>query len=361
MRIGDRQINPGAKPYVIAELGVNHDGSLTRALQLVEAAHQAAADAVKLQWFRTGSLLSSVARLAQYQQQAGADDPFVMLQALELEPKEMETMVETAHDLGLHAIVTVFSLELVEDADRLPWDAYKVASPDVINRPLIERLMGTGKPLLVSTGASQAAEVEAATQWLGSHPHVLMQCVSAYPTPDDCAALAGRAAMCNMNPNALGYSDHTTAIDTGALAVASGACLLEKHLTHDPHAPGPDHASSLDPDRFRQYAELARRAWTMMGDPAKRVLPIERDVRDASRQSIVSKRRLDAGHILTRDDLTIKRPGTGIEPWRLDQTIGRPLARAVEADTPLAEQDLEAAGSTETTPTITTTAGLGSG
>ncbi len=353
MRIGDREITPSTQPYIIAELGVNHDGSLSRALELVEAAHQAAADAVKLQWYQTDRLLSSASRLAQYQQQTGADDPFALLQALELQPVEMQAIVVAAHNLGLHAIVTVFSLDLVEESDRLPWDAYKVASPDVINRPLIDRLMATGKPLLVSTGASQATEVEATTRWLGAHPHILMQCVSAYPTPDDCAALAGRAAMCQFNPNALGYSDHTTAIDTGALAVASGACVLEKHLTYDPLAPGPDHAASLDPNSFRQYAKLARRAWTMMGDPAKRVLPIERDVRDASRQSIVAKRRLDAGHVLTRDDLTIKRPGTGIEPWRMDQTIGRRLARTVEADTPLAEQDLEAAGATKTQGIIT--------
>ncbi len=353
MRIGDREIHLGAEPYIIAELGVNHDGSLPRALELVEAAHQAGADAVKLQWFQTDQLLSSAARLAYYQKKAGADDPFALLQALELQPHEMQAVVESAHNQGLHAIVTVFSLELVEESDRLPWDAYKVASPDVINRPLIERLMATGKPLVVSTGASQTAEIKATTRWLGVHPHVLMQCVSAYPTPDDCAALAGRAAMCRINPNALGYSDHTTAIDTGALAVASGACVLEKHLTYDPRAPGPDHAASLDPASFKQYADLARRAWTMMGDPAKRVLPIERDVRDTSRQSIVVRRRLDAGHALTRGDLTIKRPGTGIEPWRIDQTIGRRLARTVEADMPLAEADLEAAGSAETESMIT--------
>lgn len=353
MRIGEREISLGTEPYIIAELGVNHDGSLSRALELVEAAHHGAADAVKLQWFQTDQLLSSAARLAHYQQQAGVDDPFNLLQALELQGGEMNAIVESAHNLGLHAIVTVFSLELVERADRVPWDAFKVASPDIINRPLIDRLIRTGKPLLVSTGASQATEVEAATRWLGSHPHILMQCVSAYPTPDDCAALAGRAAMCELNPNALGYSDHTTAIDTGALAVASGACVLEKHLTYDSQASGPDHSTSLDPDSFEQYTKLARRAWTMLGDRTKRVLPIERDVRDASRQSIVVRRRLDAGHVLTRNDLTIKRPGTGIEPWRLDQIIGRPLARTVEADTPLTEQDLEAAGSTEARSMIT--------
>ncbi|MHC4448213.1 MAG: N-acetylneuraminate synthase family protein [Planctomycetota bacterium] len=187
VRIGDREIGPGVPPYVIAELGVNHDGSPARALELVAAAGEAGADAVKLQLFDANSLLSRAARLAEYQQRAGAVDPVHLLRSLELTPRQMEPIVARAHELGLHAIATVFSLELVEAAHALRWDAFKVASPDVINRPLIEALLATGKPMLVSTGAATPAEVEAVTRWLGSHPHLLMHCVSAYPTPDECA------------------------------------------------------------------------------------------------------------------------------------------------------------------------------
>lgn len=360
MRIGDREIHLGSEPYIIAELGVNHDGSRSRALELVEAAHHAEADAVKLQWFETDRLLSSAARLAQYQQQAGVDDPFTMLRGLELGPDEMKTIVESAHGLGLHTIVTVFSLELVGSADRLPWDAYKVASPDIINRPLIERLMSTGKPLLVSTGATDAEEIQSVKQWLGSYPHVLMQCVSAYPTPDESAALAGIRGLSDIAPVPLGYSDHTTATDTGALAVAAGASILEKHLTLDRSASGPDHATSLEPAQFAEYVRLAHRAHAMLGESTKHVLAIEQDVRGASRQSIVATRRLDAGHLVTRDDLTIKRPGIGIEPWRMDEIIGRRLARTVEADTPLVARDLETADPGEARNTITSISGLSS-
>ena len=358
MRIGEREIQLGSEPYIIAELGVNHDGSLSRALELVEAAHHAGADAVKLQWFETDRLLSSAARLAQYQQQAGVNDPFAMLRGLELGSHEMQTIVESAHGLGLHTIVTVFSLELVGPADRLPWDAYKVASPDVINRPLIERLMSTGKPLLVSTGAADTQEIQSVTQWLGSHPHVLMQCVSAYPTPDESAALAGIRGLSDATSVLLGYSDHTTATDTGALAVAAGASILEKHLTLNRTGPGPDHATSLEPAQFAAYMRLAHRAHAMLGESGKRVLPIEQDVRSASRQSIVVTRRLDADHVITRDDLTIKRPGIGIEPWRMDEIIGRRLARTVEADTPLVMRDLETADSSEVQNTVTSISGL---
>ena len=167
-----------------------------------------------------------------------------------------------------------------------------------------------------------------------------MQCVSAYPAPDECAALAGRAAMESINPRALGYSDHTLAVDTGGLAVAAGACALEKHLTLDRAGAGPDHASSLDPGQFGRYVALAHRAWRMLGEPAKRVLPIERDVREASRQSLTTARPLAEGAVLRADDLKIKRPGTGITPARLAETVGRRLARAVDANTPLCEDDL---------------------
>jgi N-acetylneuraminate synthase/N,N'-diacetyllegionaminate synthase len=338
--IGNRRIGPGEPPYVIAELGVNHDGRLDRALKLVEAAHAAGADAVKVQWFEAGRLLSRAARLARYQKEAGAADPFDMLRALQLHADHLAKVVDRAHDAGLAAIATVFSADLVEQARALDFDAYKTASPDIVNRPLLEALMALGRPLLVSTGTASIDEVQQVTGWLGSHPHVLLQCVSGYPTPDEAASLAGRAAMCRVNPHALGYSDHTTAVDTGGFAVASGACLLEKHFTYDRNATGPDHATSLDAAGFKQYVDLARRAWRMLGPPEKRVLEIEQDVRRVSRQSLTTTRDLPAGHVIAAEELTIKRPGTGIEPWRLAEIVGRRLATQVDADMPLREEDL---------------------
>ena len=340
MRIGDRVIGPGHPPYVIAELGVNHDGGRDRALQLVEAAHRAGADAVKLQWFEADRLLSRVARLARYQTAGGANDAFELLHGLELDAGVIAEAARRAAQMGLHTIATVFSVDHVEPAVQCGLDAFKTASPDIVNRPLIEALASTGRPLLVSTGAATMAEVEAVSAWLGKADHVLMHCVSAYPTPDALASLAGRAAMSRVNPNALGYSDHTTAEDTGALAVAAGACILEKHLTLDRAAAGPDHAMSLDPPAFARYIRLAHRADQMLGPPRKDVLDIECDVREAARQSITARCELPAGHVLAAEELTIKRPGIGIAPWRLAETIGRRLARPVAANMPLREEDL---------------------
>jgi sialic acid synthase SpsE len=319
---------------------VNHDGRLDRALELVEAAHAAGADAVKVQCFDAGHLLSRAARLARYQKEAGAGDPFDMLRALQLPTEQLAEVVDRAHAAGFAAIATVFSVDLVEQTRELRPDALKTASPDIVNRPLIEALMAEGRPLLVSSGTATIDEVEAVTRWLGDHPHVLMQCVSAYPTPDESASLAGRAAMCRVNPHALGYSDHTTAADTGGFAVASGACVLEKHLTYDRGATGPDHAASLDPAAFEQYVRLAHRAWHMLGPLEKRVLKIEEDVRRVSRQSLTATQALPAGHVITKEDLTIKRPGTGIEPSQLAATVGRSVARPIKADMPIHEMDL---------------------
>lgn len=344
MRIGSRDIGVGLRPYVIAEVGVNHDGDPARAVSLIEAAARAGADAVKFQCFRADLLLSGASRLALYQRAAGARDPFDLLSKLELDEAALSQAIDRAHALDLHAIVTVFSVELVESMARLGWDAFKTASPDIINKPLIDSLLDLGRPLILSTGAATVAEIERALGWVhGAADVALMQCVSAYPTPDCSAALGGIRALSRLTDAPIGYSDHTSAIDTGALAVASGARLLEKHLTHDRAAPGPDHAASLDPAQFAEYVRLARRAWEMLGAEVKLVLPIEGDVREVSRQSIVTARAMARGQRLSREDVTIKRPGGGIEPWRLEELFGLVAARDLPADRPIQPGDLSCA------------------
>ncbi len=348
MRIADREIGPGAPVYIIAELGVNHDGRVERAVELTDAAAEAGADAVKLQLFRTDLLLSRAARLAAYQRAAGESDPIAMLRRLELPADGMARVVDRAHHHGLHAIVTVFSTDLVAEAEALRFDAYKTASPDIVHRPLLDALGATGRPLIVSTGASTLDEVARALGWLRDVRRrlALLQCVSAYPTPEERAELGGIPALREIFDGPVGYSDHTRAPDLARAAVLAGACLLEKHLTLDRAAPGPDHAASLEPLEFREYHDLAVAAHgagpgSSVPPARKQVLDIEADVRRLSRQSLTTRRDLPAGHRLTRDDLTIKRPGTGLEPWRLDEIIGRQTSRALEADVPLAEGDVE--------------------
>ncbi len=343
MNIRDRTIAPGCDPYIIAELGVNHDGSVDRALALVDGAAEAGADAIKLQCFRAELLMSRASVLAAYQKSAGEQDPVAMLRRLELPLDAMARVVDRARGRGVHAIVTIFSVELVAPTDTLGWDAYKTASPDVINRPLLDALLGTGRPMILSTGAATAAEVSRAMTWLGAARArmAVLQCVSSYPAAPEHAALGGIAALRGLCPVPIGYSDHTPLIETGALAVAAGACVLEKHLTYDRGAAGPDHGASLDPKQFADYVRLARLAHRAMGPAEKRVLPVEQNVREVSRQSLVTVRALPAGHAITRGDLTVKRPGTGIEPWLIGEVVGRTTRRAVEADTPVRAADFE--------------------
>ncbi len=382
MKIAAREIGPGHPPYVIAEIGVNHDGEIARALELTEAATKAGADAVKLQYFETDRLLSKAAKLAAYQKAAGETDPVAMLRRLELSLDEMALVVDRAHGLGIHAIVTVFSVELVKPASELAWDAYKSASPDVINKPLLEALAGTGMPLIVSTGASTLDEVVRAVGWLEGIRERLavLQCVSCYPAPEE--AFGGITAIADATGLPTGYSDHTTRKDWSDFAVGLGACLLEKHITDDRTREGPDHRASILTGQLPQYIEAAAngtcvrrvadeirgteiasltsgnakrwaaswdfpereqrfRAWMVHHIPVEKViLECERDVREVARQSLTTTRDMASGETISREDLTIKRPGTGIEPFRLNEVIGRTLARDVHADTPLVEEDL---------------------
>ncbi len=336
-------------PYLIAEIGVNHDGDEQKALDLVDAAHAAGAHAVKLQLFETDRLMSSASRLAAYQRDSGATDPFSMLRALELSIDQMAPIVERAQAFDLHAIVTPFSPSLVEVAEQIPWDAYKTSSTDIINKPLIDNLVVTGKPLIISTGAATLEEVRRAAGWLGKARSrcAILHCVSSYPTADEDTSLGAIRALiaADLGVDAIGYSDHSPRTDTGAFAASLGAVILEKHLTLDRSAPGPDHAASLDPAGFAEYARLCRDGAAdppanLVGPFEKRVLACEADVRTVSRQSLVLTRPIRRAETIPLDALTTKRPGTGLEPFRIDEVARRTAARDLDSDRPLTEEDL---------------------
>ena len=341
MKIASHAIKHDGGLFVIAEIGVNHDGKMSRALSLIDAAKQSGADAVKFQFFQVDHLLSKQAKLAMYQEASGATDPFEMLRDLQLSLDDLTLAIEHARQLDIAAIVTVFSLEDVAGVTLLPWDALKTASPDIVNQPLIESLTECGLPLIVSTGASTMREVNRAAAWLqplvAEKRLAMLHCVSAYPTLPEHASLGGIVAMREQLPCPIGYSDHTQCTKTGRAAVQHGAVILEKHLTDDRHRPGPDHAASLEPRDFAIYVNAARAATLDAGTidfnkVEKKVLDIERDVRQVARQSIVTTRNLQVGDIITRNDLTIKRPGIGIEPWQMNEIVGSRVGEAIERD-----------------------------
>lgn len=352
MKIGSRILGWEHPPYVIAEIGVNHDGNISRAVELTHAAADAGADAVKLQLFEADRLMSKAAKLAAYQRSAGERDPIEMLRRLELSIDAMAKVVDAAHARKIHAIVSVFSVELVPIAERLAWDAYKTASPDIINKPLLLALADTTKPLIVSTGTATLDEVARGVAWLQSagatNRLAVLQCVSSYPTPIEHAALEGIGAIASIFDGPVGYSDHTRETTTSRLAVEHGACMFEKHLTYSKSASGPDHSASLLPQELAEYVRYARERWTALCRDGVRpvrsghkvVGDAERDVRLVSRQSIVTRRALRAGHTIAPSDLTIKRPGTGLEPWRFDDAVGKVVVHDLEADVPVRAQDI---------------------
>ncbi|MFN9125570.1 MAG: N-acetylneuraminate synthase family protein [bacterium] len=341
MSIGARAIGPGQAPFIIAEIGVNHDGDMACARELVRAAKLAGADAAKFQMFDATMLMSLDSVLAAYQRERGARDPRELLQGLQLPPDRLGDLAEECVKVGIVPMVTVFSLPLVERAQTQAWKAFKMASPDIVNLPLLRAIAALGKPMVVSTGAATRDEVARAARWLAPQPELaFLQCTSSYPTRDDRAAIGGMHEIAALTGRIVGYSDHTASIDTGAIAVAAGASILEKHLTYDRDATGPDHAASLDPRQFAAYVQLAHRAARMVGGATKELQDGERDVRRVSRQSLVAARDLPAGHLVTPDDLLVKRPGTGICASRFDEVVGRRLARSVVADRVLDEADI---------------------
>jgi N-acetylneuraminate synthase/N,N'-diacetyllegionaminate synthase len=342
LRIGPRTIGAGRDPFVIAEIGVNHDGSPDRARRLVHAAKDAGADAAKFQMFDAEMLMSLDSVLAAYQRENGARDPRELLRGLQLSVDALGELAAECERIGLVPMVTVFSLPLVGPARAQRWHAFKTASPDLVNRPLLRAVAEIGRPLVVSTGAATRDEVAQGAAWLSDIAEVaFLQCTSSYPTRDECAAIGAMQEIRSITGRAVGYSDHTASVDAGGLAVAAGACILEKHLTYDRAAQGPDHSASLDPAQFAAYVQLARRAARMLGSGRKELQSVERDVRSVSRQSLVAARDLAAGEIVTPQDLVVKRPGTGICASRLDAIVGRRLVRAVSCDRVLVEADIE--------------------
>jgi sialic acid synthase SpsE len=341
-----RRISPTEPTLVIAEIGVNHDGSVYRALELVDHARRAGADAVKLQVFRARTLMHASGSFASYQAQRVRDaSPIDMLARYELPADGLQTVVDAIRDRGMLPIATPFSPDDVDVIDRLALPAVKIASPDLVNRPLLQRAARLGKPMLISTGASTTAEIETTVGWLREWgaAFALLHCVSSYPTADRDANLCWVTELAHRFAVPVGHSDHTTDVLAGPLAVAAGACVIEKHLTYDRNAPGPDHAASFDPPQFQQYVAMIRQADRLRGVPGRRVLPAEQDVRTVSRQSLVLRRAVEAGGRIREEDLTVQRPGTGIPAAEIGKVVGQKTRTSIAAGAMLTWDVLDAA------------------
>ena len=320
---------------IIAEAGVNHDGDLKAALSLIDAAHSAGADVVKFQCFTAEALAGANATACEYQSQPAGVSQREMLKNLELSRDDFVSLKKHADQVGITFLATPFGLRELSWLIELGVSAIKIASPDIINLPLLDAATKTGLPLIVSTGAAEMHEIDPAVARLqrgdANHPLALLHCISAYPTKLADARLASIRTLADRYQTPVGFSDHTVEVETGALAVAAGAAILEKHLTLDRRRAGPDHFFSLEPADFARYVALARTAHAALGDGAIKVTPMQREVRELARGSIVATRLIAAGETLTSDMLSVQRPGTGISPLEWDRVLGRVTTRAFHA------------------------------
>jgi N-acetylneuraminate synthase/N,N'-diacetyllegionaminate synthase len=343
--IGERRLGDGAPPWIVAEVGVNHDGDTDLALELVARAAEAGADAVKFQTFATDALTLPDAPQAAYQRErAPADDQAAMLRGLELPESALRACAESATSQGMVFLSTPFdlgSLALLADMD-VP--AVKIGSGDLTNAILLRAAAALGRPLILSTGASSMAEVAEAVELVRAHgnpPLMLLHCVSSYPAVPADLNLRAMASMAARFAVPVGWSDHSRGWVAAVAATALGAALIEKHLTTDRARPGPDHAASLEPDEFADMVGAIRDAHAALGDGNKEPRPSEEDVRRVARRSLVLNSPVLAGTVLTEADLDARRPALGISPMRLVEVVGRRAVRDLEAGTLLEADDLD--------------------
>ncbi|HEV3404621.1 MAG TPA: N-acetylneuraminate synthase [Gaiellaceae bacterium] len=346
VRIGGHEIGAGRRCFVIAEAGVNHNGDLDLALELVGAAADAGADAVKFQTFRAEAVASPSAAKAGYQLEStpAEESQLEMLRGLELGWDEHVQLLRRAQERGVLFLSSAFDLESVSLLKRLGVAALKVASAEVTNLPLLRGVAAAGLPVILSTGTADLEEVAVAVEALtdaGAVSIVLLHCVSAYPAPAADANLRAMATMAGRFGLPVGYSDHTEGDEVALAAVALGACVLEKHFTLDRSLPGPDQRASLEPAELERLVRGVRRVESALGDGLKRPTPLETENARAVRRSLAAADDLPAGARLTAGMLTALRPGTGISPTRIDEVVGRRLRRELGQGELLDPGDLE--------------------
>lgn len=330
-------IGPGSPCFIIAEAGVNHNGDMNLAHRLIDAAADAGADAVKFQAFIAEDLVTRHAPKADYQLQttpAAEKNQFAMLKALETGAAELAPLKRHCEERDVAFLCTPYENASADMLDRLGVAAYKVASTDTTNTPFLRYLAAKGRPVLLSTGMSTLAEVEEAMTALAAvrDRTVLLHCTAEYPAPAEQANLKAMATMAAAFARPVGFSDHTVGVHVAAWAAALGACAVEKHFTLDRGMEGPDHRASIEPAELAELVRQVRLLEAAMGDGIKRPTPAELPNKPRMQKSVVARRAVAAGQILTLDDLTCKRPGTGLPPGWLERTIGRRAACDLAVD-----------------------------
>ena len=329
INIGDRVVGPGQPVFIIAEAGVNHDGDMEMAKALVDAAADAGADAVKFQTFNARALASIDAPKADYQLAgAGRDESqYAMLLRLEIDADGHRIIEAHCKSRNIVFLSSPFCQDSADLLARMDMPAFKIPSGEIINPLLLRHIADLGKPVILSTGMARMHEVKTALHWLeeaGAKDIILLQCTSNYPADPANCNLRAMQTMAETLKKSVGFSDHSVGNEIALAAVALGACVIEKHLTLDRTGTGgPDHAASSEPEEFAQLVEGIRKVETALGHGRKEPTASEALVAAVARRSIVAAVAIPAGTEITASMLAVRRPGTGIDPTKIDDVVGR--------------------------------------
>ncbi len=324
------------KVLIIAEAGVNHNGSIDMAKQLVDAAKKAGADIVKFQTAKLDSLVSKSAQMADYQKRnIGVEESQKeMLSKLLLDFDEFEELADYCKEVGITFLSTPFDIESIHFLNDIQ-DIWKIPSGEITNYPYLVEIAKTKKAVILSTGMAEMDEIQAAINVLrenGTEDIKILHCTTEYPAPIEDVNLNVMKTMRETFGYPVGYSDHTQGIEVDLAAVALGATVIEKHFTLDKNLPGPDHKASLEPDELKEMVDGIRKIELALGSDEKRPSRVELKNRLVARKSIVAKKAIKAGEILTTNNITTKRPGTGINPMRWNEVIDTKAIKDFEED-----------------------------
>ena len=319
-----------SRVIIIAEAGINHNGSLILAYKLIDAAKESGADAVKFQSFKTDSLVSKSAAKAEYQTRTTDSDEtqYDMIKKLELPPRDHQSLISYCRKKEIQFLSSPFDLESIDMLVELGLDTFKIPSGEITNLPYLRKIGYLKKNVILSTGMADLNEVSDALNVLtdnGTEKEkiTVLHCNTEYPTPFEDVNLNAMLTIKTEFNVKVGYSDHTTGIEIPIAAVALGAEIIEKHFTLDKTMEGPDHKASLEPDELKQMVDAIRNIEKAMGDGIKKPSPSEMKNKSIARKSIHTKVYIKKNDSILENNLIMKRPGDGISPMRLEEVIGK--------------------------------------
>ncbi|EAU39975.1 N-acylneuraminate-9-phosphate synthase [Fulvimarina pelagi HTCC2506] len=331
--------------FVVAEAGVNHNGSIERALDMVEAAARAGADAIKFQTFRAAGLVTANAEKAAYQKRNDGIDTnqAEMLSALELSESQWRTIKDHCSMVGISFLSTPFDEDSADFLESLGVEAFKISSGDLTHLAFLQHVARKGRPMIISTGMANLADIEEAVDAIeaaGSPPLAILHCVSDYPADPASSNLMAIPTLAAAFRRPVGWSDHTLGEATSLASIPLASKMIEKHFTLDKSLPGPDHIASLEPDELVRFVANIRTIEVALGDGRKRPHDVERDTARVARRSLVTLKEVKKGELFTIQNCGARRPGTGLKPKLLESVIGRRASRVLPAGTILALSDI---------------------